>query len=66
MFILNILARPLHKARIYAGSDARNCTKFTHIVTQFVQSLILPKIDVRTHIGFVCGILCRIISTDGI
>lgn len=41
MFKMNILARPLHKARIHAGSDARNCTKFTHIVTQFVQSLIL-------------------------
>lgn len=41
MFKMNILARPLHKARIYAGSDACNCTKFTHIVTQFVQSLIL-------------------------
>ncbi len=43
MFKMNILARPLHKARIYAGSDASYCTKFTHIVTQFVQSLILTQ-----------------------
>ena len=43
MFKMNILARPLHKARIHAGSDAHNCTKFIHIVTQFVQSLILPQ-----------------------
>lgn len=43
MFKMNILARPTHKARIYAGSDACNCTKFTPIVTQFVQSTILPQ-----------------------
>ena len=41
MFKMNILARPLHKARIYAGSDACKCTIFCSIVTQFVHCYIL-------------------------